>query len=173
MLPTQVRVNVYSLEKLMSETRRLAVEYRRTTGKPLAVSSEIARYDAARLLSLELVDDPGIGYDAIGTGPRKDLRIQIKGRAILGPGKSGQRIGQLKSHRDWDRLVLVLMDENFEPIEIYEADREAVDECLENNASSRRTRRGALSVARIKIIGRLAWTRENGLEDDGYWENHP
>ena len=27
--------------------------------------------------------------------------------------------------------------------------------------------------ARIKIIGRLAWTRENGLEDDGYWENRP
>ncbi len=166
-------MSVYSLEKLMSETRRLAVEYRRTTGKPLAVSGEIARYDAARLLSLELVDDPSIGYDAIGTGPREDLRIQIKGRAILGPGKSGQRVGQLKMHQGWDCLVLVLMDENFEPLEIYEADRASIDECLRTSTNSGRNRRGSLSVARIKIIGRLVWTRERGLEDDGYWENHP
>jgi len=38
-------------------------------------------------------------------------------------------------------------------------------------SSSRRSRRGPLSVARFKAIGRLVWSRANGLEDDGYWEN--
>ena len=97
----------------MSEARKLAVEYRRTTGKPLpGISGEIANYDAARLLDLELVKDnaPG-GYDAIGKGKREGRRVQVKGRAILDEKKSGQRIGQLKLEQDWDSVVLVLMDD--------------------------------------------------------------
>jgi hypothetical protein len=36
--------------------------------------------------------------------------------------------------------------------------------------SAARAKRGALSVARLKIIGRLAWTREDGLEPE-VWDN--
>lgn len=165
-------MEVYSLDKLIAEARRLAVEFRRTTGKPLGLTGEIARYDAARLLGLELVPvQEGIGYDAIGRGRREGLRVQVKGRAILDEGKGGQRIGQVKVGQDWDVLVLVLLDERFEPYEIHEADRETVLEVLNEARDSRRARRGALSVARFRAIGRLVWTRENGLEDDGYWDN--
>lgn len=163
-------MSLYAFDKLISETRRLAVEYRKATGKPLAVTGEIARHDAARLLGLELLDEEGLGYDARGTGPRDGLRIQIKGRAIFDPDKGGQRIGQIRNEQAWDLLVLVLMDEEFEPAEIYEAERSTIDECLQEGAS-KRARRGALSVARLKIIGRLVWSRERGLEDDGYWDN--
>ena len=85
---------MYSIDKLIGETRRLAAEYRKATGKPLAVSTEIARYDAARLLGLELVDAGGqVGYDAIGTGSRAGQRIRIKGRAIFDRKHPGARIG--------------------------------------------------------------------------------
>jgi hypothetical protein len=165
-------VEVYSLDKLIAEARRLAVEFRRTTGKPLGLTGEIARYDAARLLGLELVPaQEGIGYDAIGRGRWEGLRVQVKGRAILDEGKGGQRIGQVRTGQDWDILVLVLLDEDFEPYEIHEADRQAVLDVLTEARDSRRARRGALSVARFRAIGRLVWTRENGLEDDGYWDN--
>lgn len=163
---------VYALDRLIGEARRLAVEFRRTTGKPLGLTGEIARYDAARLLGLELVPaQEGLGYDALGRGLREGQRVQVKGRAIFEDGKAGPRLGQIRPGQDWDLLVLVLLDEDFHPFEIHEASREAVLAAVADAAESRRARRGPLSVARFKAISRLAWTREGGLEDDGYWDN--
>lgn len=158
-------MSVYSVDKLMTQARRLAVEYRQATGKPLAVTSEIANYDAARLLNLELLPAGQHGYDAIGKGARAGERIQIKGRTIFDRSKSGHRIGQLKLGQDWDTLVLVLMDENFEPFEIYEAGRETVEDSLEMDGNTRRGKRGAMSVARFKNIGRLVWSREHHSQE--------
>ncbi len=163
---------VYSVDKLIAETRRLAAEFRRATGQMLPVSGEIARHDVARLLDLSLCDDRSHGVDAIGRGEREGLRVQIKGRVILQEGKPGQRLGQFSPEGEWDRVVLSLMDADFEPFEIYEADRGSVVEALEASEGSRRSSRGAMSVARFKNIAELVWTRERGLESD-VWENHP
>ncbi len=164
-------MGVYSVNKLMTEARRLAAEYRKTTGKPLAISNEIALFDAARLLELEVPEVSEAGYDAIGLGKRDGLRIQIKARALFDESKSGQRIGQLKLDKEWDLVMLVLMDENYEPSEIYEAERAAVLDSLEGRESSQRNRRGAMSIARFRHISRLVWTREEGEITDELWEN--
>ena len=165
-------MGVYSVDKLISEARRLAADYRRITGKPLAgVSGEIAQHDAARLLNLEICDPAVGGYDAIGHGTREGKRIQIKGRAIFDEGKSGQRIGQLKIEQKWDSIILVIMDENLEPYEMYEAEREDIVTALEDATPSKRNKRGAMSVARFKNISHLVWTRENGVEEDEVWDN--
>ena len=47
-----------------------------------------------------------------------------------------------------------------------EAARDDILEATEGKQSGKRNKRGAMSVAKFRIIGRLAWTRENGLEDD-------
>lgn len=166
-------MSVYSVDKLIAQARLLATEYRRATGRPLAgISSEISQHDAARLLDLELRPGENAGYDAIGRGARAGRRIQIKARAIFDQGKSGQRIGQIRIDQDWDSVVLVLMDDNFEPFEIFEAEREELVAALSDGAGSNRSKRGAMSVARFKAVGRLVWTRENGIEDDdGIWDN--
>ena len=39
-------MGVYQIDKLRGEARRLAAEYRRATGKTLAISGEIAISDA-------------------------------------------------------------------------------------------------------------------------------
>ena len=157
-------MSVYSTEKLVSEARRLAAEYRKATGKPLGISGEIAEFDAAQALNLELCKDSVGGYDAIGLkGPRKDKRIQIKGRAVFDENKSGQRLGQLKLDQEWDSVVLVLMNENYEPVTIYEADREIIIEAVEENKSSKRNKRGAMSLAKFKIIANVIWTPDEGL----------
>ena len=161
---------VYQVDKLISEARRLAADYRRATGKSLpGVSGEVADHDAARLLGLKLTPDAG-GHDAVGLGLRDGLKIQIKARAIFSGSKSGQRIGQLKLDQDWDRVVLVLMDEDFEPFEIYEADREVILDAIDDSKSGSRNKRGVMSVARFKIIGHLAWIREEGLIEDEVWD---
>ncbi len=154
-------MNLYSTEKLVSEARRLAAEYRRATGKPLGISGEIAEFDAAKLLDLELLSKKPGGYDAIGrSGSRKGKRIQIKGRVIFDPEKTGQRIGQLKTDQDWDSLVLVILDQDYQPVELYEADREVVEDALEENVSASRKKRGAMSLSKFKHIAERVWSRE-------------
>ncbi|PCI06810.1 MAG: hypothetical protein COB77_05895, partial [Gammaproteobacteria bacterium] len=72
---------LYSIDKLINETRRLAAEFKNTTGTMLPVSGEIARYDVSTLLDLKL-EDNNKGYDAIGKGVRDGLRVIIKSRVI-------------------------------------------------------------------------------------------
>ena len=163
---------IYSVDRLISEARRLAAEFRRTTGKPLpGVSGEIAEHDAARLLNLEICKDRPGGYDAIGRGRREGKRIQIKARVIFDEDKAGQRVGQLKLEQEWDSVMLVIMDEDYQPVEIFEADRDDVTEAMDAAGGSARRKRGAMTVARFKIIARPVWTREEGEIEDEIWDN--
>jgi len=158
----------YAADKLIAQARQLAAEYRRTMGKPLpGISSEIAEHDAVRLLGLEAKTGDEAGWDALD--PETGQRIQIKSRTIFDETKGGERIGQLKLNQEWDAVVLVLMDEDYEPYEIYRAPREELATFV-NNTSSNRARRGAMSVARFKIVGELVWDRVNG-RSDGVWDN--
>jgi len=152
------------MDKLIAETRRLAAEYRRTTGQSLPVSGEIARHDAARILDLTLCEPRSGGVDAIGTGKREGQRIQIKSRIMTHNSKPGTRIGQLNTAGDWNTLLLVIMDENYEPCEIYEASRDDIVDEIDEASGSKRARRGALSVAKLRNISWLIWTRETGIE---------
>ena len=164
-------MSLYSVNKLISEARRIAAEYRRTTGKPLGISAEIANHDACTFLQLEPHDD-AVGYDAIGLhGSRNGDRFQIKGRAIFDEKKGGQRLGQIKTDQDWDKILLVLMDENFETTEIYEASRDDILHDLDDAVESNRSKRGAMSVARFKRLAQLVWSRDEGLIDDEVWDN--
>ena len=157
-------MSLYSIDKLINETRRLAAEFKRSTGTMLPVSGEIARYDVSTLLKLKLSDDVNCGYDAVGSEQRDGLRVLIKSRVVGDCIKSGHRIGQLNVNGNWDIIILSLMDNEFEPMEMYQLDRETVINTL-SSSNRKPGKRGAISVAKFKIIGTLAWTRENGVED--------
>jgi len=152
-------LSVYDVEKLMLEARKLAAQYRVATGKPLGISGEIAVHDVIRIMDLKPADNPQAGYDAIGTGVREGKRIQIKGRTVSEDAKSKQRIGQIKVDQDWDSVMLILMNDEYEPLEIYEAHREQILDAVANTSSKRRNR-GALSVAKFKHLGKLVWSAE-------------
>lgn len=156
-------MSVYSVDKLITQARKLAADYRLATGKTLSgVSSEVAEYDACQHLGLELCVDRRPGYDALN---KDGKRIQIKGRTIFDESRSGQRIGQIKVTQEWDCVVLVLLDQKYEAYEIYEAHREELLEYIDRSSQSQK-KRGALSVARFRIVGKLIWNREEGLIDE-------
>lgn len=46
--------NSERLVELLGEAKRLAKEYRELTGRPLGITGEVAEYEAARLLEIEL-----------------------------------------------------------------------------------------------------------------------
>jgi hypothetical protein len=130
----------------------------------LPVSGEIARYDVSKALGLILNEDTGGSYDAVGSNQREGLRVLIKSRVVGEKVKSGHRIGQLNPNGNWDIIVLSLMDNEFEPMEMYQLERKDIIEAL-SGTDSKRGKRGAISVAKFKIIGDLVWTKENGAED--------
>ncbi len=150
-------MDLYSIDKLMHETRQLAAKYRQATGSTLAVTGEIARFDVAKTLKLNLIDDMTVGHDAIGTGDREGLRILIKGRVIFEDSKSSPRIGQIKADGRWDHVVLVLFDDDYMPVEMYEATEDAIKQATDTKTISANKKRGAMSVAQFKKIGQLVW----------------
>ncbi|PCI66912.1 MAG: hypothetical protein COB26_10690 [Piscirickettsiaceae bacterium] len=155
--------NIYSVEKLIEQARQLAADYKKMMGKPLpGISNEIAEHDAARYLNLALCEDRTAGYDAqrrVSGGPEK---VQIKARVIFNDNFRGQRLGQLKLDKQWDSVVLVLMNADYQADEIFEATREDIITHLDDNAS--RMKRGAMSVAKFRNIATLIWTKEDGLD---------
>ncbi|MHB8353811.1 MAG: DUF6998 domain-containing protein [Burkholderiales bacterium] len=144
--------------EILSEAKKLAQEYRTLTGKPLGITGEVAEYEAARLLGLELTPARHAGYDAVR--PSDGRRFQIKGRCILPDSKPGQRLGSINITKDFDAVLLVLLDVNFDAFEIHETDRETVIAALTAPGSKARNERGALAVSQFKNIGRPLWRRQ-------------
>jgi hypothetical protein len=144
------------LRELIQDLKKLAKQYRQLTGKPLGITGELGEFIAADLLHLELTDARNPGYDAVGQGGK---RIQIKSRCILPKAKPGQRVGGIRFNHEFDIVVLVLMDEDYEPLEIYEAKYTDVKFELEKEGSISRNVRGALGVSKFKSIGKRVWSR--------------
>lgn len=147
--------------EILRDAKKLAQEYRTLTGKPLGVTGEVAEYEAARLLGLQLTPARQAGYDATEYRGGDPWTLQIKGRCLLPGSKPGQRLGRIDVQKDWDAVLLVLLDENFEAFEIHEAARVAVLAALSAPGSKSRNERGALGVNKFKSIGKLRWKREN------------
>ena len=147
--------------KLLKEAKSLARRYRKLTGKPLGITGEVAEFAAAQLLDLELAGARQAGYDAIRTDAGKNIKVQIKGRVIPKGAKPGQRLGSIQLDKEWDTVVLVVLDQDFEPRVIYEAGRDAITAALIAPGSKARNERGALSVSKFKSIGAVVWSAEN------------
>jgi len=150
------------MEKLYTETRSIAARFRHTMGKNIGgITSELAAYDAARLLGLELCSEQEFGYNAVGAESYQGQKVLIKGRAIFKDQKSRQRLGQIKLNIDWDIILLVLLDDNFEPQEIYLATHAEISDILNDKGAGKR--KGPISVAKFKAISMLVWCASEGL----------
>ncbi|HEX8322081.1 DUF6998 domain-containing protein [Longimicrobium sp.] len=116
--------------ELLAEAKKLAEEFRQLTGKPLGITGEVAEYEAARLLGLELSTARQPGYDAVLHTPDGEWRLQIKGRCVPDASSPSQRLGSIRLEKEWDAVLVVLMDEDLDAVEIYEADRDAIEAAL-------------------------------------------
>lgn len=115
---------------------------------------------AAKLLGLSLAEARQSGFDALREEQGKVIRLQVKGRCLLNKSTPGQRVGNIRLDHEWDAVLLVLMDQDFEVLCIYEATREEIKEALLKPGSKARNERGALSVSKFKSIGQLVWEPE-------------
>jgi hypothetical protein len=151
--------NLDRIGRILDQVRDLAISYYKETGKPLGITGEMAEFEAARILGLELCAARNDGYDAVRP-QGEPKRIQIKGRRVMDDSKPGQRMGGIKLDKAWDSVMLVLLDESYRAIEIHEALRPEVAEAIRKPGSKARNDRGALGVSKFKSIGRRIWQRE-------------
>ena len=73
-------------------------------------------------------------------------------------------MGSIDITKEFDSVLLVLLDENFEAKVIYEAEREAVLTALkklgpDGRTSKAQNERGSLGISKFKAIGHLRWQR--------------
>lgn len=140
------------IREILSEVKKLAREYYELTRKPLGITGEVAEYEAARLLDLQLMPARHTGSDAVG---RNDLHYQIKGRRLLPDSKPGQRIGSIDIEKKFDAVLMVLLNENYDATEIYE-----VEHGVLRKAEPQELKHG-FPVRKFKKIGRRVWPRAN------------
>jgi hypothetical protein len=152
-------IDLVALKGVIQEAKKVAKQYRQLTGKPLGITGEVGEFIAANLLGLELTEARQPGYDAVA---HDGHRIQIKARCVLPDSSVSQRVGSIKLGHEWDTVILVLMNADFEPVEIYEATRTDIERELTKPGSKARNERGALSVSKFKAIASRVWSSEIG-----------
>lgn len=155
-----VTLSAFSVDKLMEETRRLARAFKQNTEQVLPISNELGRYDAKRILNLLPTPAEEKGVDFIGQGDLAQQKIQVKSRVIFQTGKSGQRIGAINPDGLWDSLLLVLYDADYNPDEIYIAQKKDILELLNDKKPNKR---GSISIAKFKMMGQCIWQSEIGM----------
>ena len=143
---------------LLAEAKVIAQRYHALTNKPLGITGEVAEYEAARILGVRLTPARQTGYDATEVVGGKDKTLQIKGRCLPKGYNPGQRLGSIQPSKEWDAVLMVLLDSSFNATEIWESDRATVIAALAAPGSKARNERGALSISKFKSIGWLRWS---------------
>ena len=146
--------DTYKVATIIEQTRMVAADYRDTTGHALPVTAELARFDAVDKLRLHK-EEKVEGVDAtLSDGEEKFL---IKGRVIFKAGKARQKLGKLNFDGDWNFLLMVIYDAEYYPTAIYKIDRKIIEKEL---AQTPEDKRGSMTVAKYKVIGKEVWTIE-------------
>ncbi|ROM19049.1 hypothetical protein BK643_05870 [Pseudomonas protegens] len=146
--------------EVLREAKVLAQKFYRLTGKPLGVTGEVAEYEAATKLGLQLHAARQAGYDATEIREDELVRIQIKGRCVLNPLKITGRMGAIDLRQPFDVVLLVLLDAEFNSFAMYEASRATVEAALALPGSKARNERGALAIRQFMSMATLRWARE-------------
>lgn len=140
------------IENILERAKELAIEYKELTGKPLGITGEIGEFTAAKLLNLKLTKARQAGHDAIDD---KKEKIQIKTRCL--DQIKGYRLGKLSKNQEWDSVIFVHLNREYEPISIHKAYRKEVLVELERPGSKTRNNRGLLGVRKFISISKEIW----------------
>lgn len=145
------------LGEILEKAREAAVAYYELRGAPLGITGEVGEFEAARLLGLKLAEVRKPGYDATD---RHGTTFQIKTRALQRRAKNNGRVGSINLEKEWDKVLLVLLDQELRPTEIWEATRASVTDALLAPGSKARNERGALAISKFKSLGERVWSRD-------------
>lgn len=135
---------------LLEYAKRLAVQYKSLTLKPLGITSELAEYEVAKKLKCTLCNARTAGHDLIDCEGNK---VQVKGRVI--PDKKSHRVPSINKSstgRHWDYVVLVLFDANYDVLGFYKASERTIEKHFAKPRPKGGKQRRNISVSEFKKI---------------------
>lgn len=144
------------ITKILDEVKQLAKEYKQITGRVLGVTGEIAENETSKILKLELKQARNPGYDSIKRDGDKIVKYEIKGR-IKTTNYRSQRTSKININEEWDKLLLSIMNEDYEVLDIYQADRKDVVESLKKPGSKARSEKFTLRIGEVIRISQKIW----------------
>lgn len=151
-------MNIEAIGKILSNAIELAIEYRKQTGKPLGITSEVGEYEAALKLNCTLQAARTPGHDLIDCKKRK---VQVKTRVIV--NKKTQKVPTIQQNtpdKPWDYVVLVLLDENYKLENIYKAEEHDLEELFSKPRPNGSSRNRGLSVRKFISISEKVWPKD-------------
>ena len=119
----------------------------------------MGEYQAAKILGLELKPPRTKGFDATDSDGKK---YEIKARCVR--QSNSQQTSKIKIDAEWDYLLLILMNPDFEPLEIHQAKFMDVKRAICEPGSTARNKRQTLPISKVKSIGKRIW--KNGENRD-------
>ena len=148
-----------SLMGLMDQVKDVSRRYYALTGKPLGVTGEVAEYEAARLLRLQLSPAREPGYDALTTHSPRVEKLQIKGLAVEPSKRYVGRVPKIRLEPRFDAALLVLLDRNtMEALEIWRAAYADIKRRLTEPGSKSRNERLSMGINQFRSIAQLVWS---------------
>lgn len=145
--------------ELLRQAKLIAVRYRQLTGKLLGITGEVAEFEAAAILGMDLHAARTAGYDATEMRDGKPVRVQIKGRCIADPKRVTGRVGKIDLRQPFDTVLLVLLDMDLNALAMYEAERADVEALLTKPGSKARNDRGSVGISQFKAISTVRWIK--------------
>jgi hypothetical protein len=68
-------------------------------------------------------------------------------------------LGSIRIDKEWDAVLMVLLDQNLDAVAIYQAERAAIEAALGAPGSKARNERGAMAVSKFRSIGKFRWQK--------------
>lgn len=147
--------DLHLIGELLAQAKVIAIKYYGLTSKSLGITGEIGEYEAALKLGCTLQTARTPGHDIIDCD---NNRVQVKTRCIR--DKKSQRVPTIiksEEKKEWDYVVLVLLDPNYEVIEILRADKNTVEEHLSKPRPKGGKARRDMPISEFKIISTVVW----------------
>ena len=121
----------------------------------------MGEYHATKILGLELKPARTKGFDATDPDGKK---YEIKARCVRQNKSNSQQTSKINIDAKWDYLLLILMNPDFEPLEIHRAKFMDVKRAICEPGRTARNKRQTLSISKVKSIGKRIW--KNGENRD-------
>ena len=123
-----------------------AIKYENLTGRKLGITGEIGEILVCHKLGLKLLQNPiSAGYDAIDIKGKEEVRYQIKSRKVNNRSLGGVT-GSFSNH-GFDFAVLVILDEDYKILKIYQADYKGLNPILERRGRRNPTIKQFIAVS--------------------------
>jgi len=125
-------------------------------GKSLEYKQDISEYYAVKLLKLDVTRFEFSGTDVIRKTKQGEQKLLIKGAV----NEDNAILESFQINKGWHSIILVMFDRDFEPIKIFEAEKDSVKKLLKKYPPKEKYERVKIPLNKFISISKLIWEKK-------------